>query len=219
MIRNVLAAWTALAVYGFALGIAHSATYAVRNVLKFPLLVTVTAVVCSLSWWILARAVGAPLSFVAVQRTAWRMFRDLGFLLASLSPIVLFFALVMRATDDGVLGEYDRFLALNIVLIAVSGVVALARGARALFVEHALAPARVVVVMLAWLAVSATVGGQAAFFMRPFFGFPATRGGNPPFFLGAAPDLRGATNFFEAVQQTISRPPLPESLRPPDPVR
>lgn len=214
MIRSILAAWAALAVYGFALGIAHSETYALRNVLKFPLLVTVTAVVCSLSWWILARAAGAPFSFVTVQRTAWRMFRDLGFLLASLSPVVLFFALVMRATDDGRLGEYDKFLALNIVLIAASGIVAVARGARTLLKEHGLEPLRAGIVLIAWLAVSATVGGQAAFFMRPFFGFPATRGGDPPFFLGSAPDLRGATNFFEAVQQTIQRPPLPESLRP-----
>jgi hypothetical protein len=29
----------------------------------------------------------------------------------------------------------------------------------------------------------------------------------------AEPDLRGATNFYEAVLQTLRRPPLPEGLR------
>jgi hypothetical protein len=56
------------------------------------------------------------------------------------------------------------------------------------------------------------VGGQAAFFMRPFFGFPATRGNTPPFFVGAKPDLRGATNSYEAVWPTIRRPRLPKYL-------
>ena len=41
---------------------------------------------------------------------------------------------------------------------------------------------------------------------------PPTRGAHPPFFLGAAPDLRGATNFYEAVMQTLSKPPLPTWL-------
>jgi hypothetical protein len=212
MIRSVLAAWLALALYGFSLGLAHSELYAARNLLKFPLLVTVTAVVCSASWWILARAFAAPLSFTNVQRTVWVMFRDLGFLLASLSPVVMFFAIAARATDDGRLGEYDRFLALNIVCIAVCGVIALAKGVHTMFTSHEVTRTRAALLVAGWLAVAAVVGGQAAFFMRPFFGFPATRGGNPPLFLGAAPDLRGATNFFEAVKQTIERPELPRGM-------
>jgi len=47
--------------------------------------------------------------------------------------------------------------------------------------------------------------------MRPFFGFPLTRGDVPPFFFGAEPDARGATNFCEAVPQTLQRPPLPST--------
>lgn len=212
MIRSVLAAWVALALYGFALGVAHSELYATRNLVKFPLLVTVTAIVCSLSWWILARAFGAQLTFANVQRTAWVMFRDLGFLLASLAPVVTFFAIAARNTDDGQLGEYDRFLGLNIACIAACGVIALGKGVQSLFTTHRIERARAVGLVAAWLLVAAVVGGQAAFFMRPFFGFPATRGGNPPFFLGAAPDLRGATNFFEAVRQTVERPELPSGM-------
>jgi hypothetical protein len=208
MIKSVLGACAGLSLYGFALGIAHSDLYATRNLAKMPLLVTVTALVCSLSWWILARAAGARLSFVEVQRVAWLLFRDLGVLLASLSPVVIFLALVLRHNDDGHLGEYDTFLAMNMAAIALCGIVALARQARGLFTQHELEPGRALALVLCWLALSGAVGGQAAFYMRPFFGFPATRGVNPPFFLGAEADLRGATNFFEAVLQTIVHPPL-----------
>ena len=37
------------------------------------------------------------------------------------------------------------------------------------------------------------------------FGLPASRGGSPPLYLGATPDVRGATNFYEAVWQTSNR--------------
>jgi len=103
-------------------------------------------------------------------------------------------------------------LGLNIAMIAVCGVGALAKGVQTLFVAHAISRVRAGMLVVAWVLIAGTVGGQAAFFMRPFFGFPATRGGSPPMFLGAAPDLRGATNFFEAVRQTIERPALPTDM-------
>lgn len=215
MIRVVLRTCLAAAAYGFALGSAHSELYATRNLLKFPLLITVTAGVCALSYWMVARLFAAQLSFLAVQRTAWHLFQDASILLASLSPAVFFLARVMRATDDGKLGEYDSFLALNLVAVALAGSLALLRQARKLFSDQALPRGRANPLVLAWLALSLCVGGQAAFFMRPFFGFPATRGGHPPFFLGAAPDLRGATNFYEAVLQTVYRPSLPGASAPP----
>jgi hypothetical protein len=208
MIKSILAAWAGLGVYGFALGLAHSELYALRNVLKMPLLASVIAVVCSLSWWIVARAAGARIGFFEVQRVAWLLFRDLGVLLASLAPVVIFLAIVLRTSDDGHLGEYDSFLGLNVLAIAACGAIALAKQARHLFTAHAVDLARAWGLVGAWLVLTAAVGGQAAFYMRPFFGFPATRGGHPPFFLGSQADLRGATNFFEAVAQTIVHPPL-----------
>lgn len=233
MIRTVGLAWITLAVYGFCLGVAHSELYALRNLIKFPLLVSVTALVCGLAWWIVARASGMSVSFLRVQRVAWGLFADLGLLLVSLAPVVLFLALVLRASDDGRLGEYDLFLSLNVGAIAVCGSIALARQTRELVKgtdfgsdrERVAGPERLVechrrsdaaanprgrayTVVGLWLVLTAAVGGQAAFYMRPFFGFPATRGARPPFFLGSERDLRGATNFYEAVLQTIQRPPL-----------
>ena len=200
------------AAYGFALGSAHSELYAARNLLKFPLLIGITSLICALAYWMVARLCAAPLSFMAVQRATGRLFHDISLLLASLSPAVLFLAWTSRARDDGRLGDYDSFLAFNMAIVAVVGALALLRQTRELFALCGLSAARSRFLVGAWLLLSLGVGGQAAFVMRPFFGFPATRGNTPPFFVGAQPDLRGATNFYEAVWQTITRPRLPTWL-------
>ncbi|HUR28858.1 MAG TPA: hypothetical protein VM509_11770 [Planctomycetota bacterium] len=198
--------------YGFALGSAHSELYATRNLLKFPLLIAITGTVCALAYWLVARLFEKELSFLAVQRATGRLFHDMSVLLASLSPAVLFLAWTSRARDDGRLGDYDSFLAFNMAIVAIAGSLALMRQTQQLFTQHGVDPLRAKLLVGAWLLLSLGVGGQAAFVMRPFFGFPATRGNTPPFFVGAEPDLRGATNFYESVWQTIQRPRLPAWL-------
>jgi hypothetical protein len=211
MLRTVLATWLAGGLFGYALGAAHSELYALRNLVKLPLLITTTAVVCSVSYWLLARLLTVPLSFGGVQRAAWEIYRDTAVLLASLSPVVLFHARVLRATDDGRLGGYDWLLGLGMLAVAVAGSLSVVRQTRELLRQHRLPANTARALVVGWLALSLAVGGQAAFYLRPLFGFPASRGvADPPFLLGASPDLRGATNFYEAVWQTIQRPPLPD---------
>jgi len=152
---------------------------------------------------------GARLGFLAVQRAAWILFHDVSILLASLSPAVLFVALVMRRTDDGLLGEYDFYLKANVLLIAACGLLALWNQARALMPKAEISMRRAIPIVLAWLAISGFVGGQVAFLLRPYFGFPATRGGNPPWFLWDEADTRCATNFYEAMLQAIEKKALP----------
>jgi len=207
--RRALATLAGAALYGFALGSAHSELYAARNVAKFPLLLVVTGASCAVAWWVTARSFGAALDFRAVQRAAWALFHDASLLLASVAPIVFFFARVLHSTDDGRLGAYDSFLGWNVATVGVCGVLAFVRQTSSLF-EASRSRARALAIAAAWLALTLGVGGQAAFYMRPFFGFPLTRGNTPPFFLGAEPDVRGATNFFEAVVQAWEQPPLPE---------
>ena len=48
-----------------------------------------------------------------------------------------------------------------------------------------------------------------AFYLRPFFGLPASRGGDPPFCVGNEPDVRGATNVFEVPLQFATQPRVP----------
>jgi hypothetical protein len=213
MRRALLGLFAGTAAYGFALGSAHSELYATRNLVKLPLLVIVTATICSTSYFVAARALRTSFSFVEVQQHAWRLFVDLGLLLGSLSPAVFFVARVARATDDGKLGDYDKFLAFNLACVAFAGTIALVRQSRELFTGHDTSPTRARSLVILWLALSLFVGGQVAFTMRPFFGFPATRGNTPPWFVGREHDLRGAANFYEAVLQTLAHPPLPEWLR------
>ena len=204
--RRALTTLAAAALFGYALGAAHSELYATRNLLKFPLLIVITAGVCALSYYVVARSLLVPLSFAGVQRASWRLFHDTSIMLASVGPATFFIARALRATDDGRMGGYHGYLAFNFVAIAIAGSIALIRQALALLREHGVAHARATALVALWLTLTLAVGGQAAFVMRPFFGIPATRGFTPPFFLGDAPDVRGATNFFEALLLTLEHP-------------
>ncbi|MBK9386133.1 MAG: hypothetical protein IPN34_15075 [Planctomycetes bacterium] len=211
--RELASGLLGAAAYGFALGSAHSELYAARNALKFPLLIAVTCMLCAPSTWIAARFLGVQLSFLAVQRSAARLFLDASRLLGGFSPAIFFVAHAARAHDDGKLGRYDEFLALNLLCVALAGSASLLRQSRELWRAQAIARSSARRAVAAWLAISLFTGGQAAFYLRPFFGYPASRGGSPPWFLGAEPDRRGATNFYEMVWQSLERPPLPELYR------
>ena len=218
-LATLLATLLAAAAYGFALGASHDLLGASRNLVKFPLLIGATAAIASVAFWVAALALRADLSFGAVQRTTFLLFHDVAVLLASLAPAVLFVGLVLRATDDGWMGEYDLFLAANVGLIAAAGSLALVRRAQALLPASGLALRRALLVVLAWLALSLFVGGQVAFLMRPLIGVPATRGSTPPWFLGSEPDARGATSFYGAMFQVVTHRELahvPSWARPQD---
>ncbi len=217
MLRSLGVLVVCSSVYGFALGSAHSPLYAQRNLLKLPLLFVVTAMVCALSYIVVARALTPRLSGAAVVGLVIRMFRDMSVLLASLSPVTYFLAQVAIATDDGLLGDYYLLFGLNTAFVAIAGSLALVRQARGVIVDHAVERVRGIAVVLCWLALSLFVGGQASFYLRPFFGLPATRGGSPPFALGTEPDVRGATNFYEAVIQIVETTPLPAGFGPRQP--
>ncbi|MEW6071750.1 MAG: hypothetical protein AB1726_04020 [Planctomycetota bacterium] len=201
----------ASAIYGYTVGAAHDQIYATRNLLKFPLLVLSTTIVCSLAYWVLARFFFLRLSFGRVQMLSLALFRDASVLLASLAPVNFFLAQVLVHTDDGRLGEYSLFLGLNVFFVALCGTVALVRQGRSVLATKITSRRRVSAVVLSWLVLSLVVGGQASFYLRPLFGLPASRGNIPPFALGSTPDVRGATNFFEAVLQVFTAPPLPRS--------
>ncbi len=210
-LRTLCVLLSTSALYGFTLGSAHDWIYASRNLVKFPLLIAGTAVICSLCYSVIARFLCPQLTFRPVQMLSIQMFRDLSVLLASLSAPNLFLAMILVHRDDGKLGEYSLFLGLNVGFIAVSGTLALCRQANALLSRHGVTRARSRAVVLLWLGMSLVVGGQGAFYLRPLFGLPASRGQVPPWTLGTAADVRGATNFFEVVVQIFRNPPLPKS--------
>lgn len=209
----------ASAVYGFAIGSIHSARLAAWNLAKFPLLIFVTALVCGPAYFAftlfvtrgLTRSAGAGpagntngLRLRDVMAMSLRTFAGAALLLASLAPVACFVASTADPPHDGSLGEYPFFLGLNVVFIAVCGALSLGRETLRLAAEHAIPRRRAAVVLGLWLGVSLFVGGQCAWFLRPFFGPPTIA--DPPIIEGTRPDWRGATSFYEAVWHIVSPP-------------
>lgn len=209
MIHDLGVLVLAAAAYGYTIGAAHSPLYAQRDVVKLPLLILGTGLVCGVAYLVVGRFLVPTLTAGRVRDLVVGCFRDLSVLLASLAPPNLFVALVLVNTDDSALGEYSLFLGLNVLFVAACGALALARRGRELLRSLGLGAGRTAAVLTAWVLLTLCVGGQGAFYLRPFFGLPASRGNVPPFALGTEPDVRGATNFFEAVAQVVREPPLP----------
>lgn len=189
----------ASAIYGFAVGSAHSFEASRDNLIKFPLLIVITTITCGLGYLITSRFLAPVLPPKQVRSATAALYRDLAILLCSLSPVTYFLGITISRSDDGVMGEYDLFLGLNVAFIAISGSVALVRQWLALCGRGGLLPGRSVAILSAWVALSVVVGGQSAFYLRPFFGMPLSRGVERPFVLGTEPTLRGARNFFEVI--------------------
>jgi len=134
------------------------------------------------------------------------MLRDMSVLLAALAPVCLFLALTLNGVSAAGLRDYPMFLGLNVTFIAASGGLALVRQARSLLRRHPLGLRRTLLVVAGWLCISLLVGGQWAWYLRPFFGVGRQE---TPFCLGSVSDYCGATNFYEAVYHLVDAPPLP----------
>ena len=198
------------AVYGFSLGLIHSLKFALRNLIKFPLLLVGTAAVCCIGYYLVARLLAGKLRFWEVQRLAASLFRDLALLLASLSPVFVFLAWTLKRPNQDDLGEYPLFLGLNVLCIAVAGAAALVRQAVRLLRRHGLRTSRSVVIIGCWLLLSLLVGSQGAWYLRPFCGVSTI---DAPFVLGSEPDYQGATDFFQAVYNLFDPPPLDDGYQ------
>lgn len=201
--RAWLRAALAAACYGFSIGAVHSWKFALRNVIKFPLLMLITASVCAVCYYVVARWLTRQLDAGAVARSTLTIYHDTSVLLASLAPVTLFLALTVRRPDAHSLHEYPLFLSVNVLLIAVSGSLALLRQCRQLLSEHAVPLRRGACLIAAWLCVSLFVGAQASWYLRPFCGVASV---DAPFMLGTAPDFRGATSFYEALFHLLEPP-------------
>lgn len=188
--------------FGFAIGASKNLTYAWRSAVKLPLLLLGTAAICAVACFVVARFVGAPLPFGAVQRSMLRLHRTVAVLLASLSPVSFFLGQSATPPAGADLGGYPAFVATNVLFLAIAGSLALVLQVRALCAAHGLPRDRALWLTGSWLLLSLLVGGQLAFWMRPFFGI-ASIPGDPPFVLGDEPTVTGARNFYEAVWQFV----------------
>ena len=65
--RSLFVTVACAACYGIAAGSGHDALYALRDAVKFPLLLLVTASICAASFHFVARLLGLRLAFAATQ--------------------------------------------------------------------------------------------------------------------------------------------------------
>jgi len=205
--RALVAIVLGSAVYGFAVGSLHSYRLAAWNLLKFPLLILLTGLLCAIAYYVFSQFITRKLAFRDVVTLALGTFGDVAILLASLGPVCFFLARTVLQPDRESLNEYPLFLGLNVAFIAICGTAALVRRTVRVARRCGMSLRRSAGVLLAWLAVSLFAGGQCAWYLRPFFG-PRTIE-DIPFIEGSNPDYRGATSFYEAVYDLIEPPPLP----------
>jgi hypothetical protein len=209
MLRTLGTTLTTAAVYGLACGAVHSLRFALYGLIKFPLLLLGTALVCALAYGLTARFCAVSLALGELLRLSAQIYRDTAVLLCAFAPATLFLALTIVKPSTSDLGEYPHFLAFNVAVIACAGTIALVRVSRRMLREKKVRASRVVPTLGLWLALSLVVGGQWAWYLRPFFGVASIDGATTRFCLGTAPDYRGARSFFEAVYHLVVPPPLP----------
>jgi len=207
--RSVALMIAAGALYGFSIGCSKNLLYAGRSAVKVPMLLLGTALLCAIAYQLLARWCGLVLPMVVVQRLSLSLFQALAVLLASLSPVSLFLGLSMVRPSGRDLGGYPGFVGVNMLMLAVAGTVALLVQARRLFDLERTMRRKAQAVVGLWMVLSLLVGGQLAFYLRPFFGI-ASLTGEPPFWLGDEPTATGARNFYEVVWQFLQGVSLPE---------
>lgn len=205
MIRTVATLVAASATYGFSIGLSNSWVYAFRNLVKFPALILCTAAICALCYFVLARFLGAGLTFAQVQQAVLGVFRDTARLLASLTLCVCFLSLTMEPQTEADLGGFPMFLGFNVVAIAACGALTVYRCTRALGDSVATGRQRRGLVT-AWMLTSLLVGGQMCWLLRPFFGTSQTANWESPWFSGSEPGFRGARSFYEAVWYVVAPP-------------
>ena len=129
MRRSLPTMLLASAVYGFAIGSVYSFRLGEYNILKFPLLLLATSLLCTLAYYLLAKFITRRLSFGDVMRLVFRAFADTSLLLASLSPVCFFLARTITQPDGQELNEYPMFMGLNVLFIALCGRTAVGRQA------------------------------------------------------------------------------------------
>ncbi|MCP4154738.1 MAG: hypothetical protein GY757_43860 [bacterium] len=191
------------AIYGFSIGSVHSTMYGVRNLIKFPLLLFLTGIICSICYAMFSKFITRKLSFIEIQLLTLDVFHDIALLLASLSPVCLFLAhTIIQPIDETNLEEYPLFLGLNVSIIAVCGMVALTRRAIIIIRRNGLSVKKGAAVLIVWLLITLFTGGQGAWYLRPFFGLPFIN--TTVFAVGKQPHVTGATNFYEAMWHTVS---------------
>lgn len=137
--------------------------YMITNMVKVPVLLLGTTVLCCPALYVFGIASGATLSLRSLLAALAAAQTMLVLLLASMSPIVLFFL----TTFD----TYAPAKVIQVLVWAVAGIASL-RFLRRLLAQLDPALSRKSGLMLSWMLLFGMVGMQGAWMARPFIGAP-----------------------------------------------
>ena len=157
------------ALYGAVLGSWHGPRLALYAAAKLPLLLLLTALATAAFQELAARALGLQLPRGGALRLSLRGYATAAWLLGSLAPAAALFVRAAPQADALHRTAHNLLYLTHTALVAVCGLAGLATLRRDL---TAAAPRRVAgrAAFTAWVAVSALVGGELAWVLRPFVG-------------------------------------------------
>ncbi|MCX7006843.1 MAG: hypothetical protein NTY53_06285 [Kiritimatiellaeota bacterium] len=163
-------------IYGASFGLWHSPAQAALSALKMPLLLLSVAVVAAVANTLLAQTLGVRLTLAQTLLAMLLGMTITALLLAAVSPVFAFLALVLPGPDAlDVTHIYARLLPLHTVAVGAAGLVGVLRLLRLLvaLLGDARTARRLVVL---WIAVCGLAGSELAWVASPFLNRP----GDPP---------------------------------------
>lgn len=153
--------------YGLIMGTSSGIPQMLSSAAKVPILYLLTLLVCYPVLYVVVVIMGSRLTFLQTLALILLAVALNSILLASCSPIVLFFTIT--GTD------YYFLILLHVAIFGFSGVwamLALWRGLLAMCETSSLYPRQAVKILQIWIIVFAFVGTQMAWSLRPFVGSP-----------------------------------------------
>jgi hypothetical protein len=160
-----------LAVYGAVLGSTHSLLQAFSSAAKLPPVFLATMLVCIPTLYVFSVLFGSNQRLHQVIALVLAAITVMAVLLLSFASISLFFILTA--------GGYQFFKVLNVFFFAIAGftgLLFLVQGMRVLSVDdQARGRFGRRLVLFFWIWLYAFVGGQMAWTLRPFIGYPSAK--------------------------------------------
>ena len=157
------------ALYGAVLGSWHGPRLALYVAVKLPLLLLLTALASSAFQTLVARSLGLALGRGGASGPGLRGYATVAVLLGSLAPVAALFVWTAPAPALAARTAHNLLYLTHTSMVALCGLAGIAALAREL---GAAAPTKREgrIALALWIAVSALVGGQIAWALRPFVG-------------------------------------------------
>lgn len=176
-------------VHGFTMGLSSGFVQCLASAIKVTLLYLATLLVCFPTLYVVNVIMGSKLGFLQTLALILLAMALNAILLASCSPIAVFFT--MTGSD------YHFMKLLHVVIFAFSGawgMLGLWRGLNQLCLVSDLYPRQAVGILKIWILIFAFVGTQMAWSLRPFVGSPE---------LGFQIFRAQESNFYQGVWSSV----------------